>query len=145
MKRSLAFVATLVAICAHAQTAVNDPWIRGTVANQKATGMFARITSAAGGKLVAASSPLAGVVEVHEMTMDGNMMKMRPVPALNLPAGKSVELKPGGYHVMLMDLKKELKEGETVPVTLVNEGKDGKRESIEVKAPVRGLAGTAPK
>jgi copper(I)-binding protein len=122
MKRSLAFVATLVAICAHAQTAVNDPWIRGTVANQKATGMFARITSAAGGKLVAASSPVAGVVEVHEMTMDGNVMKMRPVPALNLPAGKSVELKPGGYHVMLMDLKKDLKEGETVPVTLVVEG-----------------------
>jgi copper(I)-binding protein len=145
MKKSLALVAALVAICAHAQTTVKDPWVRGTVVNQKATGMFAQITSAAGGKLVAASSPVAGVVEVHEMTMDGNVMKMRPVPALDLPAGKSVELKPGGYHVMLMDLKKELKEGETVPVTLVVEGKDGKRESIQVKAPVRALAGTPPK
>ena len=123
-----------------AQTAVKDPWIRGTVAQQKATGLFAQITSRAGGKLVAASSPVAGVVEIHEMAMDGNVMKMRALPAgLDLPAGKAVDLKPGGYHVMLMDLKQQLKEGESVAVTLVVEGKDGKKETIELKAPVKAL------
>ena len=123
-----------------AQTAVKDPWIRGTVAQQKATGMFAQITSKACGKLVSASSPVAGVVEIHEMAMDGNVMKMRALPAgLDLPAGKAVDLKPGGYHVMLMDLKQQLKEGESVAVTLVVEGKDGKKETIELKAPVKAL------
>ncbi|MFO1217250.1 MAG: copper chaperone PCu(A)C [Burkholderiaceae bacterium] len=133
-------VATVVAAPVWAQTTVKDPWIRGTVAQQKATGLFAQITSAGGGKLVSASSPVAGVVEIHEMAMEGNVMKMRQVPGVDLPAGKAVELKPGSYHVMLMDLKQQLKEGETVPVTLVVEGKDGKKESIEVKAPVKALA-----
>lgn len=122
------------------QTTVKDPWVRGTVAQQKATGLFAQITSVNGGKLVSASSPVAGVVEIHEMAMDGNVMKMRAVPGLDLPAGQAVELKPGGYHVMLLDLKKQLKAGDTVPVTLVVEGKDGKKESIELKAPVKPLA-----
>jgi hypothetical protein len=68
-------------------------------------------------------------------------MKMRALPnGLELPAGKAVELKPGGYHVMLMDLKQQLKAGDTVPLTLVVEGKDGKKESIELKAPVKDLA-----
>jgi periplasmic copper chaperone A len=130
----------LTATAAFAQTSVSDAWIRGTVAEQKATGMFAKVTSASGGKLVAASSPAAGVVEIHEMAMEGNVMKMRAVPGLDLPAGKAVELKPGGYHVMLLELKQPLKTGETVPVTLVVEGKDGKRESVEVKAVVKALA-----
>ena len=72
--------------------------------------------------------------------MDGNVMKMRAVIGLDLPAGKAVELKPGGYHLMLMDLKQELKAGESVPVTLVIEGTGGKRESVDVKAPVKALA-----
>lgn len=142
---SLALAALLLtgSWAAHAQTAVKDPWVRGTVAQQKATGMFAQITSPAGGKLVSASSPVAGIVEIHEMAMDGNIMKMRALPnGLDLPAGKAVELKPGGYHVMLMDLKKELKAGDTVPVTLVIEGADKKRETLEIKAPVRALGGT---
>ena len=139
--------ALLAAAAAHAQTTVKDPWVRGTVAQQKATGLFAQITSSSGGKLVSASSPVAGVVEIHEMAMDGNVMKMRALPAgLDLPAGKAVELKPGGHHVMLMDLKQQLKEGETVSVTLVVEGKDGKKETLELKAPVKALnsAGGAP-
>lgn len=136
-----ALVAGLAAAGAQAQTTVKEPWVRGTVAQQKATGMFAQITSASGGKLVSASSAVAGVVEIHEMKMDGGVMKMRAMPAgLELPAGKTVELKPGGYHVMLLDLKQQLKEGETVALTLVVQGKDGKSETIEVKAPVRPLA-----
>ncbi|MFO1291991.1 MAG: copper chaperone PCu(A)C [Rubrivivax sp.] len=141
--RTATLLAAFAALPAWAQTSVQDAWIRGTVAQQKATGMFARITSAAGGKLVAASSPVAGVVEIHEMKMEGNTMKMRAVPSVELPAGKAVELRPGGYHVMLMSLERQLQPGEMVPVTLVVEA-GGKRENVEVKALVRPLEGGAP-
>jgi hypothetical protein len=90
-------------------------------------------------RLVEARSPVAGVVEIHEMTMVDNVMRMRAVPGLELPAGKAVELKPGGYHVMLMDLKGQVKEGQSVPLTLVVEGRDKKRQTVEVKAQVRAL------
>lgn len=130
---------------ASAATSVSDAWIRGTVAHQKATGMYARITSSTGGKLVAARSPAAGVAEVHEMAMDGNTMRMRHVPALELPAGKTVALEPGGYHVMLMQLRRELAPGDIVPVTLVVETAAGQREEVTVNATVRALgAGAAP-
>ena len=134
---ALALVAAPWAV--HAQTTVKDAWVRGTVPQQKATGMFAQLTSTAGGKLVSASSPVANIVEIHEMAMEGDVMKMRAVPGLELPAGKAVDLKPGGYHVMLLDLKQTLKTGDTVPVRLVIEGQDGKRETVEVNAPVRAL------
>jgi periplasmic copper chaperone A len=129
----------LATLAATAQTTVKDAWVRSTVPQQMATGLFAQITSAKGGKLVAASSPAAGVVEVHEMAMDGDVMKMRAVPALDLPAGKAVELKPGGYHVMLMNLKQPLKAGETVSVSLVVEAADKSRETVEVKATVKSM------
>jgi hypothetical protein len=141
MKRhTLAFV-LLAAFSAPlaAQVNVKDPWVRATVPDQKATGAFMQILAAQGGKLVQASSPVAGVVEIHEMVMDKDVMKMRAVPGLDLPAGRTVDLKPGGYHVMLMDLKRQLKDGEQVPITLVVEGKDAKRETIQVTAPVRPL------
>lgn len=141
--RGLAALALLASAGAFAQTSVKDAWVRGTVEPQKATGAFMQITSTQGGRLVGVQSPLAGVAEVHEMAMEGNVMKMRAVPGLELPAGKAVELKPGGYHVMLMDLKQPLKVGETVPLTLTVEGKDGKREALELKVPVKA-AGAAP-
>jgi copper(I)-binding protein len=127
------------ASAAPAQTTVADAWVRGTVAQQKATGLFATLTSAKGGRVVGASSPVAGVVEIHEMSIQGDTMRMRALPALELPAGKPVQLKPGGYHVMLMDLKQPLKAGETVSVSLVIEGADKKRETLEIKATVRAL------
>ncbi len=139
---SLVFGASLAAP-AWAQVTVGEAWVRATVPQQRATGMFAQITAAQGGKLVSASSPVASVVEIHEMAMDNNVMRMRAIPGLDLPAGKAVELKPGGFHVMLMGLTQQVKEGETVPVTLVVEGKDGKRETVQVNAPVRAL-GTQP-
>ncbi len=141
MNIRLILIATtlLAASAVHAQTTVSEPWVRSTVAGQRATGAFLQITSAAGGKLVSASSPVAGVVEIHEMTMEGNVMKMRALSkGLDLPAGKAVALKPGGLHVMLMDLKQPLKAGDTVPLSLVVEGAANKRETIEVKATVRG-------
>lgn len=133
----------LIASAAQAQTTVKEPWARATVAQQKASGAFMQLQSAKGGKLVSASSPVAGVVEIHEMAMDGNVMKMRAVPSLDLPAGKPVDLKPGGYHVMLMDLKKPLNAGDTIPLTLVVESA-GQRETVEVKAAVRPLSSQGP-
>ena len=146
MKRVVvSFAVLLSAFAAQAQVTVKDAWVRATVAQQKATGAFMQLQSAQDAKLISAQSPVAGVVEVHEMAMDGGVMKMRAVPSLTLPAGKAVDLKPGGYHVMLMDLKGQVKDGDTVPVTLVVEGKDGKRQTIEVKAAARNPAAPAMK
>ena len=129
-----------------AQVTVTDPWVRGTVTGQKATGAFMQLKSPADAALVAASSPVAKIVEIHEMKMEGGMMKMNAVDKLALPAGKAVDLKPGGYHVMLMDLVKPLKDGDTVPLQLTVEDKAGKKQTVEVKAVVRPLAasGTPP-
>jgi copper(I)-binding protein len=130
---------------AWAQVAVSQAWVRGTVQGQKATGAFMQLRSTERTTLIAARSPVAGVVEIHEMKMENNVMRMRAIPKLELPAGQAVDLKPGGYHVMLMDLKQPLKKGDTVPITLSVQGKDGKTQEIEVKAEVRELGAAAPK
>ena len=139
LARTAAAAVLAIAASAQAQTTIKDAWVRGTVAQQKASGAFMHITSTQGGKLLSVSSPVAGVAEIHEMAMQGDTMRMRAVPALDLPAGKAVELKPGGYHLMLMDLKQQLKAGDSVPLTLVVEGKDGKRETVAVQATVKAL------
>lgn len=101
------------------------------------------LTSSEGARLVGASSPVAGVVEIHEMAMEGNVMKMRPVSGLDLPAGRSVELKPGGYHVMLMDLKRPLRAGERVPIELRLETHDRRLVTQPVEVEVMARAPTA--
>ncbi len=120
---------------------VEDAWVRGTVATQKSTGAFMRLTPSANARLVSASSPVAGLVEIHEMAMDKDVMKMRQVPGLDLAAGRTLELKPGGYHVMLMDLKQPIKGGESVPITLVFEDAAKVRFTQEIQAPVTALGG----
>ncbi len=131
-------------LSAEAQVAVSGAWVRGTVSGQMATGAFMQLKAAADATLVSAASPVAGVVEIHEMKLEGSVMRMGAIKRLALPAGKAVDLKPGGYHVMLMELKQPLKEGETVPVTLTFEDKAGRTQTVEVKAPVRALAAPAP-
>jgi copper(I)-binding protein len=144
MKRVVvSFAVLLSAFVVQAQVTVKDAWVRATVPQQKATGAFMQLQSAQDAKLLSAQSPVAGVVEVHEMVMDGGVMKMRAISSLNLPAGKTVDLKPGGYHVMMMDLKAQVKDGDIVPVTLLVEGTDGKRQSVELKVPVRAAAAPA--
>jgi copper(I)-binding protein len=138
-----AFLSTALTATASAQVTVKDAWVRATVPQQKATGAFMQLTAAKDTHLVAASSSAVPVVEVHEMSMQGDVMKMRQIPALELPAGKHVELKPGGYHLMFLDLKQPMKAGDTVPLTLVFEDKAGKRESVEIKAEVRALNAAA--
>ena len=138
----LALVAGGVALPAHAQVTVKDPWVRASVPQQRSTGAFMRITSVQDARLVEVRSPVAAAVEIHEMKMDKDIMKMRVLPnGFDLPAGKTVELKSGGYHVMLMDLKQPVKDGALVPVTLVIECRDGKRTLVEVQALAKPLAG----
>lgn len=143
MKHILTALLLTLSASAWAQTAVKieDAWVRGTVAQQKATGAFMRLTPNQNARLVAASSPVAGVVEIHEMALQNDIMKMRQIPGLDLAAGRTMELKPGGYHVMLMDLKQPMKGGDTVPLTLVFEDAAGKRFSQDIQAPVTALGG----
>ncbi len=136
--------ATLFGSAAHAQVTVSDAWVRATVPQQKASGAFMQLQAAQDSRLVAASSPVTPAVEVHEMAMQDNVMRMRQVPAVALPAGKPVALKPGGYHIMLLNLTRQLKEGDTVPLTLVVEDAAGKRQTVAVSAPVRALNAGAP-
>ncbi len=131
-------------IAAAADLEVANPWVRGTVPAQKATGAFMQLSSKGGVSLVGVGSPAANIVEIHEMVMDNNVMKMRAVPRLEVEAGKVLELKPGSYHVMLIDLKKPLGKGEIVPITLLVEGKDKKLETVEIKAEVRDLTARTP-
>lgn len=125
---------------AHAQVTVSDAWVRATVPGQQATGMFASLTATQDSKLVGGSSPVAGTVEVHEMKMEGDVMKMRAIASLPLPAGQAVSLKPGSYHIMLMGLKKPLPDGSSVPVKLVVEDAQKKQTTIDLKVPVRKAA-----
>jgi len=109
------------------------PWVRPTAPGAKVGGAFMTLM---GGKeadrLISGSSPVAGVVELHTHIMEGGVAKMRAIPAIDLPAGSMVELKPGGLHIMLINLKAPLKAGETIPLKLRFE----KSGEIEVKVPV---------
>jgi copper(I)-binding protein len=143
-KRIYPFIFLCVSATALAQVQVKEPWVRATVPAQKSSGAFMQLSAKEDSRLISASSPVAGIVELHQMSLSNNVMKMSAVKAIDIPAGRGAELKPGGYHVMLLDLKQQLREGDTVPMTLVVEGKDKKRQTIEVKATVRSLQATGP-
>ncbi len=137
--KSLLTVVALAAasLSASAQVDVQNAWARGTVKGQMATGAFMTLTAKDATKLVGASTPVAGVAQVHEMTMKDGVMKMNEVKGgLDLPAGKAVELKPGSYHVMLMDLKQTIDKDSTVPLTLLFKDAKGVESKVEVKVPV---------
>jgi len=134
----------LAAAPAYAEVVVKSAWVRGTVPGQRATGAFMQLTSSADTALVAVATPAAKVAELHTMVEESGVMKMRPIDSLALPAGKTVELRPGGYHVMLLELAQPLKEGDSVPVVLTFADKSGRRTTQEVNATVRALtAGSA--
>ncbi len=138
---SIVFAASLalgLSASLFAQTVeVSGVWARATVPGQKATGAFMHLMSKNGARLVAASTPVAGVAEVHEMKLEEGVMRMRAVPGgLELPPGKMVELKPGGYHLMLMDLKQPLQKESTIALTLVFQDAKGIETRTELKVPV---------
>ncbi len=130
----------LLANAAAAQVQVKDAWARPAVPGQSGTGAFMTLTAPQGAKLVSATSPVAGVTELHEMSMEGNVMKMRAIPSLDLPAGRAVELKSGGHHLMLMDLKQPLKAGDTFTVELKIIDAQGKPATVPVQVQVRAGA-----
>ncbi|NWB50404.1 copper chaperone PCu(A)C [Pseudomonas gingeri] len=129
----------LLSVPAFAETSVDDAWVRATVPGQPSTGAFMRITSSDDAKLLEAKSPVAKIVQIHQSKMDNDVMSMQPVAFVPLPAGKTVAIEPEGYHVMLIDLVGQVKEGDEVPLTLVVENAKGVKESIEVKAKARAL------
>lgn len=140
IKRGLAALVLMgLALPALAQTTVSDAWVRASVPHQQSTGAFMVLTASSDSKLVGVASPVAKTVQVHEMTMNGDVMGMREVKAVELPAGKAVTLDPNGLHVMLMGLKNQVKEGDKVPLTLTIEDAKGAKETLNVQAPVRAL------
>jgi len=122
---------------------IEKPFSRATPAGSKVGAGYMEITNkgAVADRLVSVSSPAAGKVEIHEMSMQGTVMKMRELAGgLPIAAGKTVSLAPGGYHLMLMDLKASLKQGDKIPVTL-NFEKAGK---VEVTLDVQAIGAQQP-
>jgi copper(I)-binding protein len=140
MRAILGGILLLAAAAAQAQVEARAVWARATVHGQTTAGVYMQLKSSERASLVAAESPAAGSVEIHEMKMENNVMRMRALSKLELPPGKTVELKPGGYHIMLLALKKQLKNGEVVPVRLKVEMADKSVKTLEVKAEVRESA-----
>lgn len=112
---------------------VNKAWVRTTVPGQAVASAYMDITATEAARLVAVRTPISPKAEIHSMQMDGSIMRMRQLSTLDLPKNSEVRLKPGGYHLMLMKLKKPIKVGDNIPLTLVIETQ-GKRELITVQA-----------
>ena len=134
MKKLFAALWVCAAFTAHAQVEVSDAWVRATGQGQKATGVFMNLTAKKATRLVGVKADLTGSAEVHEMKMEKDVMKMQAVNSLDLPAGQTVALKPGSYHVMLMDLKAPVAEDSQVVLTLLFEDAAGVKTQKEVKA-----------
>lgn len=146
MRSCLRFLAVLAAAlsigAAHAQPKVADAWARPTVQGQSAGGGYLRIdnTGGAADRLLAASADVSATVELHTMTMEGDVMRMRRVDAIDVPAGQVVELKPGGLHIMFMGLKAPLRTGTSFPLTLRFEKAGEVKATMQVAPRVQGDA-----
>jgi copper(I)-binding protein len=150
--KGLTMIKQLLALCAAAflpcaamaQVTASDAWVRATVPVQKSAGAFLSLQSVKAVRLVGAASPVAGSVELHKMEMQGQTMKMKAVDAIDLPAGQKVELAKAGYHLMFLGLKGQLKDGDTVPVTLTLEDAAKKRDTVTIDVPVKPIGYSAP-
>ncbi|MCP5278484.1 MAG: copper chaperone PCu(A)C [Thiobacillus sp.] len=122
---------------------VDNAWVRATAPGQKVAGGFLDLTADADMKLVGGSSPASSTLELHMMKMDGGVMEMRQIPEIALPKGKTVSLKPGGLHIMFIDLKQRIREGDKVPVTLTVKNAAGKEQQLQVEAQAMRAGGMA--
>ena len=141
-KTARVLLASLLAGCsltAIAQTKVEDAWVRTSVPGQPSSGAFMRVTADSDSKLLSVQSPVAKTVQIHQSTMKDDVMSMRQVESVVLPAGKPVSFDPHGYHIMLIDLTAQVQEGSKVPLTLIVENAKGEKETIEVQAEARAL------
>lgn len=117
-----------------------DAWARASVPGQQATGAFVHLTAKEPLELVGVETPAAQTGEIHEMKMEGDVMRMRPIDSLALPQGQTVELKPGGYHLMFQQLKAPLQDGTQVPVTLIFQDVKGEQSRLHLQVPVMRMA-----
>lgn len=120
---------------------VKDAWIRGMVPGQTATGAFMELTGKSNARLVGVTTPVTKSAEVHVMKLENGVMKMFPVDGVDVPAGKTVRLASGGYHVMLTNLQKPLNAGDKVPMQLTFELANKKRETVNLSVEVRDIKG----
>jgi hypothetical protein len=120
---------------------VSNAWMRATAPGQEVAGAFMDITSTVNAKLISASSPAAGKLELHTMSMDKGIMDMHEVTQIDLPKGKTISLAPGSLHVMLFDLKQAMKQGDSIPMTLDIVTANKKHQYINIKVSVRNLGG----
>jgi copper(I)-binding protein len=147
MLRALCLVtAALAAPLAWAQSAatgvkVENAWARATAPGQKTGSVYVDLTSGSDAALVAAGSPLAERAELHSMSTEGGVMRMRALPRVELPAGRTVKLAPGGMHVMLVDLKQPLKPGDKVPLILSVQSSGSALTTLKIEAEVRAEGG----
>lgn len=142
MKRNRWMIAGVACLAAQATWAANvsvtGAWARVTMPGQAVGGAYMQIQSDADARLVGVFSPVAPRVEMHEMKMDGDVMRMRELKSVELPKGRTISLEPGGFHLMLMNLKKPIAAGDVIPLTLLVESA-GKRQHIQVKAEARAM------
>lgn len=140
----LSFAAVLIACAAMpawgANISVSDAWARATMPGQQVSGAYMQIQSDTDARLVGVTSTAVPRVEVHEMKMDGGIMRMRELEAIELPKGKTVSLEPGGLHIMLMNLSQPIAASDVIPLTLTVES-GGKRQTVEVNAEARAIGG----
>jgi copper(I)-binding protein len=138
----LAVLSVLLLMCASVSAAdiakIDSAWVGATVPGQSVAAAYMNITARTAAALTAIQTPIAAKSELHNMTMDRGVMKMRPASRIELPAGKTVSLKPGGYHAMLIDLKHPLKPGERVALTLTMESQ-GVKSTQQIDAEVRAV------
>jgi periplasmic copper chaperone A len=130
---------------AEAPVVVKDAWARATVAQQTSSAVYMDLSAAQDARLIGAATPVAGNVQIHQMSLDANqVMRMSAVPALDLPAGKTVRLAPNGYHIMLTGLQRPLNVGETLPLTLTIETATHERRTLQLNVPVQPLSAGGP-
>lgn len=127
-------VALMATSSAFAEVTVSDVWVRTTAPGQQVAGAYLKVISSEDAKITGGASPVSEALELHEMSMQGDVMRMRRLESIELPAGKQVALMPGGLHIMLMGIKSQIKDGDTVPIELIITGKDGKQKAIQLKA-----------
>jgi len=146
MNRIFAALLTLCCLFASSASAtevvVSEAWTRATAPGQTVAGIYFRIQSDRDATLVGVETEIAGVAELHFMSMEDGVMRMRAVPRVDLPARATVKFEPGGYHVMLFDLKRPLEPGDEAGLLLLVEDGNGDRTKIAVKAQVRNLDGS---
>ena len=125
-----------LALAQPAPLKVENAWVRASVPGQSGTGGYMRLTAAEPLTLVGVQSPVAGIAEVHEMKMEGDVMRMRAAGPIALTPGVAFELRPGGYHLMFMGLKAPLKDGSQLPLTLLLRDAKGSERRVPVQVPV---------